>query len=82
MVRLEVPEGWTVEPSEMRLHFAYEGEEVAARFEVTATEIRHGAPLLGEHTRAIMSELGFSGAEIDGLIAEGVIGDFQLEDQS
>ena len=54
----------------------------AARFEVTATEIRHGAPLLGEHTRAIMSELGFSGAEIDGLIAEGVIGDFQLEDQS
>jgi LmbE family N-acetylglucosaminyl deacetylase len=34
-VRLEVPEGWSVEPLETRLHFAYEGEEVAARFEVT-----------------------------------------------
>jgi len=34
-VRLEVPEGWSVEPSETRLHFAYEGEEVAARFDVT-----------------------------------------------
>lgn len=50
----------------------------AARFEATPTEIRHGAPHHGEHTRAIMSELGFSVAEIDGLIAGGVIGDFQL----
>ncbi|MCH2354943.1 MAG: CoA transferase [Pseudomonadales bacterium] len=50
----------------------------AARFEATPTEIRRGAPHLGEHTRAIMSELGFSTAEIDGLIADGVIGDFQL----
>ena len=50
----------------------------AARFEATPTEIRLGAPHQGEHTRAIMSELGFSNAEIDGLIADGVIGDFQL----
>jgi crotonobetainyl-CoA:carnitine CoA-transferase CaiB-like acyl-CoA transferase len=50
----------------------------AARFEATPAEIRHGAPHHGEHTRAIMSELGFSNAEIDGLIADGVIGDFQL----
>ena len=50
----------------------------AARFEATPAEIRHGAPHHGEHTRAIMSELGFSTAEIDGLIADGVIGDFQL----
>ena len=47
----------------------------AARFEATPTEIRYGAPQLGEHTRTIMRDLGFSGAEIDGLIAEGVIGD-------
>ena len=47
----------------------------AARFEATPTEIRYGAPHRGEHTRTIMRELGFSGAEIDGLIAEGVIGD-------
>jgi len=50
----------------------------AARFDATPTEIRLGAPHHGEHTRAIMSELGFSNAEIDGLIADGVIGDFQL----
>ena len=50
----------------------------AARFEATPTEIRLGAPHHGEHTRAIMSELGFSNAEIDGLIADGVIGDFQI----
>jgi len=34
-VRLEVPAGWSVEPAEARLLFAYEGEEVAARFRVT-----------------------------------------------
>lgn len=50
----------------------------AARFEATPTEMRLGAPHHGEHTRAIMSDLGFSNAEIDGLIADGVIGDFQL----
>ncbi len=50
----------------------------AARFDAMPTEIRLGAPHHGEHTRAIMSELGFSNAEIDGLIADGVIGDFQL----
>ena len=50
----------------------------AARFDATPTEIRRGAPHHGEHTRAIMSELGCSTAEIDGLIADGVIGEFQL----
>ncbi|MEC8833643.1 MAG: CoA transferase [Pseudomonadota bacterium] len=50
----------------------------AARFEATPTEIRHGAPHHGEHTRAIMSELGFNTTEIDDLISAGVIGDFQL----
>ena len=50
----------------------------AARFDATPTEIRLGAPHHGEHTRAIMSELGCSTAEIDGLIADGVIGEFQL----
>ena len=50
----------------------------AARFEATPTEMRHGAPHHGEHTRAIMSELGFNTTEIDDLISAGVIGDFQL----
>jgi LmbE family N-acetylglucosaminyl deacetylase len=37
-VRLEVPAGWSVEPPRADLRFAYEGEEVAARFLVTPPE--------------------------------------------
>ena len=39
-VRLEVPAGWSVDPPEADLRFAYEGEEVAARFLVTPPETR------------------------------------------
>jgi crotonobetainyl-CoA:carnitine CoA-transferase CaiB-like acyl-CoA transferase len=34
---------------------------------------RHGAPLLGEHTRAVLAEHGYSAAEIEALIAEGAV---------
>jgi LmbE family N-acetylglucosaminyl deacetylase len=34
-VRLEPPSGWSVEPAEAVLRFAYEGEEAGARFRVT-----------------------------------------------
>jgi len=34
-VRLEAPAGWSVEPASTPLRFAYEGEEVAARFSVS-----------------------------------------------
>jgi len=33
-VRLEAPRGWAVEPPRVALRFAYEGEEIAARFRV------------------------------------------------
>jgi crotonobetainyl-CoA:carnitine CoA-transferase CaiB-like acyl-CoA transferase len=32
-----------------------------------------GAPVLGEHTREILAEHGFSGAEVEGFIAEGAV---------
>ncbi len=34
---------------------------------------RHGAPLFGEHTRAVLAEYGYSAAEIKALITEGAV---------
>lgn len=39
----------------------------AARFSVTPATIRHGAPALGENTESVLSELGYSAAEIAAL---------------
>lgn len=51
-VRLEMPEGWSVEPRQAALRFRYEGEEVAARF--TATP---GALAAGEsQVRAVFTD--------------------------
>ena len=47
----------------------------AARFEGTPTEMRHGAPHLGEHSRKLMDELGYSQIEQDRLIGAGVVAD-------
>ena len=44
----------------------------AARFSGTPLDHRHGAPRLGEHTRAVLGESGFAAAEIDALIGENV----------
>ena len=42
-----------------------------AKFSGTPTEIARPAPLYGQHTREVLSESGFSTAEIDALFAEG-----------
>jgi crotonobetainyl-CoA:carnitine CoA-transferase CaiB-like acyl-CoA transferase len=42
-------------------------------FSRTPTRIDRPAPLLGEHTREVLGECGYSGAEIDAFIAEGVV---------
>ncbi len=41
------------------------------KFSATPPGVRRGAPLLGEHTREILSELGYSDAEIERLAASG-----------
>jgi len=46
----------------------------AARFDKTPTAIRMGAPVLGEHTEAILGELGLTAQEIATLGANGVLG--------
>jgi crotonobetainyl-CoA:carnitine CoA-transferase CaiB-like acyl-CoA transferase len=45
----------------------------AARFSVTETEHRRGAPQLGEHTGEILTEAGFSAEEISDLKADSII---------
>lgn len=42
----------------------------------TSTAIRRASPPLGGHTREVLSELGLSTAEIDGLLAKGTIHSF------
>ena len=44
----------------------------AAQFSRTPTEIRSGAPALGEHTEAILAEIGYSPAEMAELRSPGV----------
>ena len=45
----------------------------AARFEKTQTEMRHGAPHLGEHSSQLMDELGYSESEQNELLAAGIV---------
>jgi crotonobetainyl-CoA:carnitine CoA-transferase CaiB-like acyl-CoA transferase len=43
------------------------------RFSATPPRIDRGAPLTGEHTREVLGELGVDAAEIDRLLADGVV---------
>lgn len=45
----------------------------AARFSVSETEVRSGAPVLGEHTEEILSELNLSATEIANLRQMGIV---------
>jgi crotonobetainyl-CoA:carnitine CoA-transferase CaiB-like acyl-CoA transferase len=46
----------------------------AARFAGTPASIRLPAPVLGEHTEAVLGEIGYSGREIDELRSQGALG--------
>jgi crotonobetainyl-CoA:carnitine CoA-transferase CaiB-like acyl-CoA transferase len=43
------------------------------KFSRTPGGPRHGAPVYGEHSREILSQHGFAGAEIEALIASGAV---------
>lgn len=45
------------------------------KFSDTPGRVHGPAPLLGEHSRALLAEVGYSGAEIDDLIARGIVGE-------
>lgn len=60
----------TTHPAAGRLRQA----RAATCFSDTPTSIRHGAPALGEHTEAILAELGYSASERAALARDGVFG--------
>jgi crotonobetainyl-CoA:carnitine CoA-transferase CaiB-like acyl-CoA transferase len=43
------------------------------KFSRTPAEVRRGAPLLGQHTREILTEIGFSLDEIERMEKEGTV---------
>ena len=45
----------------------------AARFSATPPDIRHGGPLLGEHTGEVLQESGFAPEEVQTLIETGAV---------
>jgi crotonobetainyl-CoA:carnitine CoA-transferase CaiB-like acyl-CoA transferase len=45
------------------------------RFSKTPSAVSRGAPLAGEHSREILTELGFSNHEVDDLVVRGLVGE-------
>jgi crotonobetainyl-CoA:carnitine CoA-transferase CaiB-like acyl-CoA transferase len=54
-------------------------EQVGMSFSFSATPAMNlaGAPVTGQHSRAILADLGYAADEVDALIADGVVGDRQ-----
>jgi crotonobetainyl-CoA:carnitine CoA-transferase CaiB-like acyl-CoA transferase len=42
-------------------------------YSATPTEITRGAPLLGEHTREVLVQHGYSRDEVERFLAEGIV---------
>ena len=45
----------------------------AIKLSESPASVRRAAPMLGEHSREVLAEFGYSAAEIDGFFADGVI---------
>jgi len=43
------------------------------KFSRTSGEVRRGAPVLGEHTREVLGEIGYSSEEIEGMELAGIV---------
>lgn len=45
------------------------------KYSGASTDIRRGGPLIGQHSREVLREFGFSKEEIDNLVDEGAVGE-------
>ncbi|MEO0398863.1 MAG: CoA transferase [Pseudomonadota bacterium] len=43
------------------------------RFSETPSEFDRGAPILGEHSRSVLADLGYADADIEALVSDGVV---------
>jgi crotonobetainyl-CoA:carnitine CoA-transferase CaiB-like acyl-CoA transferase len=48
------------------------------RFSATPCEIERGAPVVGQHTRMILEEMGYSDADVTALVTEGVVAETRI----
>jgi len=51
---------------------------VIPRMSGTPGKLRHPAPTLGQHTKEVLSEIGYSAERIAALAAEGVVMEVRL----
>jgi len=42
------------------------------KFSATPGKVRHAAPVFGQHTREVLAEIGYTDAEIEAMLADGV----------
>ncbi|MFT5181670.1 MAG: crotonobetainyl-CoA:carnitine CoA-transferase CaiB-like acyl-CoA transferase [Alphaproteobacteria bacterium] len=49
------------------------------KYSAASTEISRGAPLIGQHSREVLAEFGFTRDEIESLIGEGAVGETVAE---
>ena len=52
---------------------AYKQLGIAPKFSLTPGSLRSHAPELGEHTRQILEELGYSAEDVEGLKSSGIV---------
>ena len=45
----------------------------AVKFSSTPSGVKRGAPVFGEHTREVLREYGYADAQVDALVAAGVV---------
>lgn len=67
---------YIVKTADGRMHVG-----VGAKFHETPAQVQGPPPALGQHTREILVEAGYSGSDIDGLLGSGVVEEHTADDK-